>query len=563
MSYLYQHRQWDRVTRGDCLAKNGMVAAKHPLIGEAGVDIMRKGGNAVDAAVSSAFVDCVVEPGMNGIGGEGVMAIHMEKTGEDVIVDYVGRPSKNCKPDIYELDPRRGRVGLFGWTAVKDDANIIGYKASTVPGTVAGLCSALERYGTMSLEEVMKPAIRIAEEGFMVGWALFEHIAQSMEVMSRFPEWVKTFLKDGRFPYKPWNRTTRMPPEILVQKDLAESLKKIAKGGPNVFYKGEVAQAIARDTRKNGGLITEDDLASYEPIITKLTPGSYRGLDVVYDPTHAGTTLMEALNVLEGFDLRRLRFDSPHSVHLVTEALRLAFADRFKYMGDPGFVKVPQRGLTSKAYAEERRKQIDSNKAKKVEPGEPWRYEGEDTTHLSVVDKDRNMVSINQTLVYAFGSGVVIHGTGIVLNNAMCGLDPEPGHANSIQPWKRRIQNVCPTLLLKDSRPYLNIGAPGGRAIPASLVQVIVNIVDHGMGIQEAIEAPRVTTEVGEVYVDDRIRERTCRALKGIGHNVIPIDRALYNFARPVGILVDQKRDLLHGGVDCLFTALESQAVGY
>jgi gamma-glutamyltranspeptidase/glutathione hydrolase len=540
-----------------------MVACKHPLIGEAGVDIMKRGGNAVDAAVAAAFVDCVVEPALNGIGGEGVMAIHMEKTGEDIIIDYVGRPSKNCSPDMYELEPSRGRAAAFGWTAVKDDANIFGYKAATVPGEVAGLCTAMEKYGTMSLEEVMQPAIKIANEGFAVGWPIFTCITASMEVLSRFPEWVKIFLKEGRFPYKMGSRAMRTPLQTLIQKDLAESLKKIARGGPDAFYKGEIAEAIARDMRKNGGLITIDDLASYEPIVTKPTPGSYRGYDIIYDPTHAGTTLIEALNILEGFDLNASRFGSLCSVHLVTEALRLAFADRFKYMGDPGFVKVPQRGLTSKEYAEERRKRINLNRATKLKPGEPWKYEGEDTTALAVVDKDRNMVSINQTLVYAFGSGVVIDGTGIVLNDAMAGLNPEPGHANSIQPWKRRIQNVCPTLFLKEGRPYLNIGAPGGRAIPASLVQVIVNVVDHKMGIQEAIEAPRVTTEVEEVYVDDRIPEQTCQALKRMGHNIIPIDRDLYNFAKPVGILVDHKRDLLHGGVDCFFIDLESQTVGY
>jgi len=540
-----------------------MVAAKHPLIGEAGVDIMRRGGNAVDAAVAAAFVDCVVEPAMNGIGGEGVMAIHMAETGEDVIIDYVGRPSKNCRPDMYELERERGEVGLFGWIAVKDDANLIGYRAPTVPGMVAGLCLALERYGTMSLEEVMGSAIRIAEEGFVVGYALFEHIATSMEVLSRYPEWVKIFLKGGCFPYRPWNRAQRMPPEVLIQKDLAESLRKIAMGGPDVFYRGEIADAIARGMRRNGGLITEDDLASYEPIVTKPTPGDYRGYKVVYDPTHAGTTLMEALNILEGYDLRRLRHGSARSIHLIIEALRLAFADRFRYMGDPEFVKVPQRGLTSKEYAEVRRRSIDPNRAMMVEPGEPRRYEGVNTTHLSVVDKDRNMVSINQTLVTIFGSGVVVPGTGIILDSAMAGLDPEPGHANSIQPWKRRIQNVCPTLLLKEDRPFLNIGAPGGRAIPASLVQVTVNVVDYGMDIQEAIEAPRVTTEVEEAYVDDRVPARICETLRRMGHKVVPVDRAMYNFARPVGILVDHKREMLHGGVDCLFTALESQAVGY
>jgi gamma-glutamyltranspeptidase/glutathione hydrolase len=540
-----------------------MVAAKHPLIAQTGVEVMAKGGNAVDAAVAAAFVDCVVEPAMNGLGGEGVMAIHLAETGEDVIIDFVGRPSGNCSPDMFELDPKRGRVGLFGWKAVKGDANIIGHKAATVPGEVAGLCLALERYGTMSLDEVMKPAIKIAEDGFPVSYIAHSHICQAMEVLSRFPEWTRIFLKERRFPPRPADLATRTPPDVLVQKNLAGSLRKIARDGRDAFYKGEIAEAIAQDMERHGGLIDEQDLADFDPIVTKPVPGSYRGCDVIFDPTHAGTTLVEILNILEGFDLKSLGHMTPRSIHIIADAIRLAFADRLTYLGDPGFVKVPTRGLVSKEYAEAQRRRIDPKRATSIEAGEPWAYEGDHTTHLSVVDEDRNMVSIGQTLVTVFGCGVVVPGTGMVLNSAMSGLNPEPGHANSIAPRKRRIQNVCPTLLLKNGKSLLNVGAPGGRAIPIAVAQVIVNIVDYGMGIQEAIEAPRITTEVEEVFVDNRVPRRVRDALRRMGHQVIEVDRETYNFARPVGVLVDQRRNVLHGGVDCLFTAFESQAIGY
>jgi len=561
LSYIYQRRRWAGAERLDCAAENGMVASKHPLIGEAGVDIMRKGGNAVDAAVAAAFVDCVVEPMMNGIGGEGVMAIHLE-TGENVVVDYVGRPAQSSTPDMYDLDPEAERPG-WGWVAVKDDANMVGHRACTTPGTVAGLTAALERYGTMSLGEVMEPAIRIAGDGFVVGWWTAASIFQRMRLFWRFPEWRRIYLHDGQFPYLPHRKGARAPRQLLVNRDLARSLRSIAEEGPDAFYRGWIAEAIADEIEGNGGLITLEDLAAYEPIIHEPKPGSYRGNAVVYDPTHAGTTLMEMLNILEGYDLAESGFGTPETVHLLAEAIGLAYADRFKYMGDPGYVDIPQKALVSKEYAEEQRQSIDPERAAAMEAGDPWPHEPECTTALAVADGAGNLVAVNQTLVNAFGCGVVIPGTGIVMNNAMYGLNPEPGHANSIDGRKRRIQNVCPTILLRDGEPYMALGAPGGRAIQVSLVHVIVNVVDHGMGIQEAIEAPRVMRETSTVYMDNRLPVEVRDALIGMGHDVAWIDQELYSWARPVGVLVDPETGLIHGGVHCDFTGFESTAIGY
>ena len=537
-----------------------MVASKHPLISKTGIDIMRKGGNVVDAAVAAAFVDCVVEPAMNGIGGEGIMAIHMAD-GRKAIIDYVGRPSKNCTPDMYELLDD-SEPGWMGWKKVKDSANVEGYKASTVPGTVAGLTKALELYGTMTLKEVIEPAIKIAEEGFIVGWWTASHILMKMQPFSRFPEWKRLFLKDGKYPYQPYRYSLRKSPDILVNKDLAKSLSLIANEGPDAFYKGEIAVAIAKNMAENDGLITKEDLAMYETIVLDPAPGSYRGYDVIYDPSHAGLTLMEILNILETFDLASYGFGSLEHLHIMAEAIGLAYADRFEYMGDPGFVEVPQKGMVSKEYAKKLKTRINFEKVLDITPGNPWPYE-ECTTALAVVDKDRNTVAINQTLVNTFGSGIVVPGTGIVLNNAMYGLNPEPGYANSISGRKRRIQNVCPTILLKNGKPFMAVGAPGGRAIQISIVQTIVHVIDFGMDVQSAIDAPRITREVDDIQVDNRFSKEICERLMEMGHRIAYIDKEIGNWARPVGIVVDPKTNLLYGGVDLHHNRFESEAIGY
>jgi gamma-glutamyltranspeptidase/glutathione hydrolase len=272
--------------------------------------------------------------------------------------------------------------------------------------------------------------------------------------------------------------------------------------------------------------------------------------------------MLQILKILEGFELKDLGFGSPETVHLVTEAIGFAFADRFKYMGDPGWVKVPLNGMVSNDYVAELRKRISLDKVADIVPGDPWPYEPENTTALAVGDCEGNFVAVNQTLVNSFGCGVVIPGTGVVMNNAMYGLDPKPGSANSIDGRKRRIQNVCPTVLLFEGEPFMAIGAPGGRAIQISVSQVISNVIDHGMGIQEAIEAPRVTRETDIVYIDKRYPLEVKIGLEKKGHTLVWVEQEIQNWARPVGVLRDPKTGLLHGGVQCNFTAFESIAMG-
>jgi len=557
--YVYQKDRWIGSGRVDCVAENGMVASKHPLISKAGIDALRRGGNAVDAAVAAAFMDCVVEPAMNGLGGEGVMAIHLE-SGENVIVDYVGRPAESSTPDMYELSEDM-EPGWMGWRKVKGEANVRGHRACATPGTVAGLTEALKRYGTLSLEEVVEPAAKVAEEGFPMGWATASVIFRRMRFFSQFPEWRRIYLHDEMWPYLP-NFYTTAKPQRLANPELARSLRSIAVDGADVFYGGWIADAIAEEMERGGSLITLEDLAKYEPIIHEPEPGSYRGLEVVYDPTHSGTTMLQTLKILEGYDLTSLGFNSPERVHLVAEALGFAFADRFRYMGDPGYVDVPLKAMVSDSYAEEIRERIDVDRAATIMHGNPWPYEPECTTALAVGDGDGNLVCVNQTLVDGFGCGVVIPGTGIVMNNAMYGLNPESGYANSIDGRKRRIQNVCPAVLLRDGEPFMAVGAPGGRAIQMAVAQVILNVVEHGMGIQDAISAPRVFREAQRVFVDNRFPEAVREGLLAREHDLVWLEREMRGWARPVGVLVDPETGMLHGGVHFDFTEFESTAIG-
>ncbi|MEE8355485.1 MAG: gamma-glutamyltransferase, partial [Candidatus Bathyarchaeia archaeon] len=397
--------------------------------------------------------------------------------------------------------------------------------------------------------------------GFVVGWGTASAIFQGMKLFSRFPGWRRLYLHDERWPYKPYS-TALANPERLVNKDLAKSLSAIAKDGPEAFYEGWVAGKIVEEMERGGGLITAEDLARYEPIVLEPEPGSYRGYEVVYDPTHSGTTMFQILKILEGYDLTGLGYGTPESVHLMAEAIGLAFADRFEYMGDPGWVDVPQGGMVSEEYAAELRERIQMDEAGAMTPGDPWPHEPEHTTALVVGDGEGNLVSVNQTLVNSFGCGVVIPGAGIAMNNAMYGLNPQPGAANSIDGRKRRIQNVCPTVLLKDGEPFMALGAPGGRAIQISVAQVISHVIDHGMGIQEAIEAPRITRETGTVYDDSRFPFEVKAGLEARGHDLVWVEQELQNWARPVGVLRDPGTGLLHGGVQCHLTGFESVAIG-
>lgn len=568
-----------RVAKDEAVGDRGMVVGKHPLAVRTGLGVLQRGGNAVDAAVTMAFALAVVEPQSSGIGGGGFMVIHEARSGRNVVVDYAMDAPLAAGPDTYELDDGVG-ASAYGWRKVRGEANVSGYRAASVPGMVRGLALALARFGTISLREALAPAIRFAEEGVEVLWQLSLRIAMSMPPLSQFPASAEVFLPGG-FPPKPWGSAS--PADKLVQPDLARTLRSIAEEGPDSFYEGRIARVIVRAMREHDGLITEDDLTRYQPTVIEggLTT-EYRGYQLIGVPGACGSiTAQQALNILEGFDLGALGAGTVEELHLQAEAFRLAFADRYRYVADPRQVPVPWEGLLSKDYASLERGRIDPLRAAAgFAPGDPWRFaasgvapsasggrvrvgtDQSSTTHLSTVDRDRTVVSLTQTLVNPFGCCVIPPGTGVLLNNAMSWFDPEPGHPNSAAPGKRGLNNMAPIVVLRDGRPFLSVGAAGGRKIVQAVAQILTNLIDHGMGIQDAIAAPRIDCSGPLVLVDSRYPPSVSDKLAALGHRVRVLEESFhaYHFATPLGIMIDPETGRLHGGVDPFRLA---EAVGY
>jgi gamma-glutamyltranspeptidase/glutathione hydrolase len=572
-------------SKEEAVAEQGMVVSKHPLAAQAGIDILKEGGNAIDAAVATGFAISVVEPMMSCVAGTGFMVIHMAGQSKSAVVEYPPRAPKAAKPDMYRvLDGAGTGIAIYD---VEGNENVEGYRSIAVPGTVSGLCLAHTMFGKLSLQQVMEPAIALAEEGFPVSWYLSLCIANAMDVLRRSPAAARVFLRDGR-PLK----HSPVPAEALVQKDLGGVLRLVAAKGAEGFYGGEVAAAIEEDMAANGGLITRDDLASYQAVARDPATITYRGLQVLAaDVHHGGTTLLQTLNVLEGLNLRSVGHNSPEYLHTFIEAARHAFADRYHYLGDADLVDVPMAGILSREYARELAGLIDGRSAGSRADGglepwvrystdalhDPWAHEGRQrtaaypasppgdrdcTTHFGVVDRERNMVSCTQTAVSAFGSKMMTGGLGVLWNNGMIWLNPKPGTANSIAPWKRPLTNMAPIIVLKDGRPYLSIGSPGGRRIINANAQVFLNVAEFGMGIQEAISQPRVDASANETLADARLDEATLAALSAMGHRIAVVEEtaADINFATPLGIMVDHDTGRVHGGADVFRVA---EARGY
>jgi gamma-glutamyltranspeptidase/glutathione hydrolase len=545
-------------------ARNGMVAAKHPLAARAGVEVLQAGGNAVDAAVATAFVSGVVEPMMSGLGGGGWMTIVREDGMRTVVVYQVCAPLA-AREDMYELTPDV-RADAQGFVGVKDDANLVGHRAVGVPGLAAGLSMAAERYGSFGIDRLLRAAIAFAEDGVPVTWYTTLTLGNHLSLIRRFPETVRVFLDRG-VPYS----VTRERDSVFRQPDLAGTLRTIAADGPNGFYRGEVARQIVEDVQRGGGFMTEEDLATYEPFEVEPVSGSYRGYDLFGVPSPgSGPILFETLNMLEGFDLASTGRESSAALHLTIEAMRRSHADRFAYLADPRFEAIPQSGLISKAYAAERRSTIDSARTLPAEAGNPWEYDGParptctplatleltdagHTTSIMVVDGHGTSVAVTQTLASTFGSGVTVPGTGVVLNNSMTLFDPRPGTLNRIQPRKQPASSNAHTTVLKDGRFVAVLGAPGGRRILDTCTQVVLGLLEYGLGIQEAISAPLVDTSVPDTtQIDSRISEPTRARLRSMGHAlaVREPDFMPHHFASPTGILRDAATGDLRGGAD-------------
>lgn len=501
------------------VGKEGMVASQHALATEVGVDILKKGGNAVDAAVGVGFALAVVLPRAGNLGGGGFMLLHHAEQNKTTAINY------------REMAPGAAHKAMFLDEDGKVDRNEFNqsYNSIGVPGTVAGMIHALENYGTMPLNKVLAPAIRLAEKGFPVTHDLARVLKGYEKRLKKCPVTAKVFFKeDGGF-YEPG--------EILKQPDLAWSLKQIAKKGLAGFYEGELARRLATGIQENGGIMTEEDLKNYKVSETDAVRGTYRGYEIVSmpPPSSGGVHVIQMLNILEEYPLGYLGHNAAESLHLMAESMRLAYADRSKHLGDPAFWEVPVEGLTSKTYAAELRKKINryhANNSQDILPGNPADYESEETTHFSVVDKHGNVVSNTYTLNFSFGTGLMAEGTGIILNNEMGDFAAKTGEAdafgliggdaNAVQAGKRPLSSMTPTIVFKEGKPFLATGSPGGSRIITTVLQTIVNVIDHDMNIADAAHAPRIHHQwyPDILYYEQGISHDTRVLLVNKGHKI-------------------------------------------
>jgi gamma-glutamyltranspeptidase / glutathione hydrolase len=520
-------------SKHEVIASEAVVATNHPLASAAGIETLARGGNAVDAAIAAAFALTVVEPMMVSIFGGGMINLRDGATGEIVTIDNYPCAPLAARPDLYQ--PLDGDDAL----AVVGRANEVGYLSVGVPGAVPAWAALLAERGRLPLGDVMAPAIRYAAEGFATSPYLAGCIAADAEDLARFPASAEVFLPDGA-PPKPGHR--------IVRRDYAKTLELIARDGPAALSEGPIGAAVAADMAKNGGLITQQDLARYRFHRRAPVRGTYRGYEIVgVGPTSSGGAhIVQILNLLEGFDVAGAGFGTADSLHFLAEALKIAFADRAATMGDPAFVDVPVARLTSKEYAAERRGEIDPRRAQAHAAGQSVVSvrESANTTHLTVMDRQGNVVAMTQTLQMLFGSKVTVPGTGMLLNNHMSLFDPHPGRPNSIAPGKRMLSSMSPTIVLKDGQPFFALGTPGGSRIFAAVLQAIVNVVDHGMTPQEAVEAPRLWTDGGPLEIEEAFPAEVRSGLAARGHEVKVVPRVAGGMN---GVLRDPTTGLLRG----------------
>lgn len=521
-------------TDREAYGKIGIVSTSKFEASKIGLDIIKKGGNAIDAAVAAGFALGVCEPNSSGLGGGGFMTIRIAKTGETIFIDFRERAPKKATAEMWKVDKDGKVIG---------NQKKEGGKAAGIPGEVAGLLYALENYGTMSREEVIRPSVNLARNGFYVTPTLSGDMKNQFDMMEKYPETGKIFLNDG-FPYEVG--------EKLKNPDMAKTLEIIIKNGKDGFYKGEVGKAIVKSLNKYDGLFTMEDLANYKPIIRKPIVGNYRGYEIISSPSPSsgGAIVVEILNILENFDIGKMDVNSPEYLHLFSEAYKLAYADRAKYMGDSDYIPVPMKGFISKEYAKEVSKYIDMKKSKPSKAHDPWQYESEDTTHYSIADKEGNMVSITKTVNGLFGNSVVVDGYGFVLNNQMDDFVTGSDHPNSVVPGKTPLSSMSPTIILKDGKPFMVLGSPGATKIISTVSQVISRVIDHGMGMQDAIDAPRLYDNTSDVInVESRVSEKTVKKLEKMGHKVVRTEDWDRGMGSVQGVLY-REDGLLEGGAD-------------
>lgn len=500
-------------------ARNGMVVSSQHLASQAGADILKSGGNAVDAAVAVGYAQAVVNPCCGNIGGGGFMTLHLAD-GKNIFINFRETAPASASADMY-LDKDGNLI---------KDASLYGYLAAGVPGTVKGLDYALEKYGTMTREQVMAPAIKLARDGFILTRADTDVLDTTTARFKQDPEAARIFLKPDGSAFQPGDR--------LIQTDLANTLERIAKEGPSAFYEGDISQIVEKAAQAGGGKLTAKDFADYT--ISEVAPVTctYRGYEFISapPPSSGGVTICQTLNILEGYDLKAMGFNSADYIHTLTEAMRHSYMDRNTFLGDPAFVNNPTEKLTSKAYAEELRKEIIPGKATpstQVQLG-TGPHEKPETTHYSVVDNKGNAVSTTYTINGRFGAVVIPPGTGFFLNDEMDDFTTKigeknmyglvQGERNAIAPGKRPLSSMSPTIVTKDGKIFLVLGSPGGSRIISITLQTALNIIDHGMAPQEAVNAPRIHHQwlPDEVYYEQRgVSKDSLNLLDKMGYKMV------------------------------------------
>ncbi len=538
-------------------AKHGMVVSSQRIASEVGVAMLKAGGNAVDAAVATGFALAVVHPSAGNIGGGGFMVIRFSD-GHSTTIDFREKAPAKAHRDMY----------LNADGSVNSQLSTVGHLAAGVPGSVAGLCYALKKYGTMPLKKVMAPAIILAKKGFVLSEEQAQDLAHQKSEFLKFSATAEIFLHRNGEPWKAG--------EKFIQKDLAASLKLIAARGPDAFYHGKIADLIVAEMERNGGLISREDLAAYQPVERKPVIGSYKEYEIISmaPPSSGGIALIQMLNILEPFDLKKMGRNSSRYIHLLSEAMRRAFADRAEFLGDPDFTEIPVEQLLAKEYAEELRHTLNADHAsdsKAVGHGNPsgFRKESEQTTHYSVADEHGMAVAVTTTLNGGYGSFAVVEGAGFLLNNEMDDFAAKPGspnmyglvqsEANAIAPYKRMLSSMTPTMVTKNGQLFMVIGSPGGPTIINTVLQVILNVVEFGMDIQEAIDAPRfhhqwLPDEIS--YERDGLVLDVVENLQAKRHTLRP-ERMI---GEAEGIVYDLEKRCYYGAAD---PRGEGAAVGY
>ena len=555
-------------------ARHGIVASTNEVASKVGVDIMKRGGNAVDAAIAVAFALAVTHPAAGNLGGGGFMMIRL-KNGRTTAIDYREMAPAAANRNVY-LD-KDGNV-------IKGEGGPIeGYRAAGVPGTVRGMELALKKYGSGKLtwSQLIEPARRLAANGFTVTRSLArslrgrreitrdnEVVEEDREYLAKYPETKRIYLNNGNF----YNEG-----DLFRQPDLAATFARLQQGGPNEFYQGQTARMIVDDMKQHNGLITIEDMRGYVAKERVPLRGTYRGYEIISmpPPSSGGAVLIEMLNILEGYDLKKIDWASSDRYHLMTEAMRRAFADRAEYMGDTDFVKVPIAGLIDKKYAAQLRGTINTERAsssEQVKAGKPVGYESEETTHFTVVDAEGNAVANTYTLNNSYGSAVVAKGTGIIMNDEMDDFAAKPGtpnlygliqgERNAVAPRKRPLSAMTPTFVLrKDGSLWFTVGSPGGPTIINTVLDVITNVIDYNMNIQQAIDAPRIHHQWLPdelVYEPYGLSGDTQRALTSKGHKLVKKPRYLGDCE---GIMIEEKTGIRLGATDPRRS--DGLAVGY